>query len=128
MKIQTFRNKKGLIHGPDPKRIDCDREGILKVGNAEITVVPGGESIMPVLFYGATGEYAASFTDAFGEVFDLGRITVRGGRIVPPSDTAVELMELRCGYDEVRLESEQLKKKVTELEGIFDTDPLYFLT
>lgn len=126
MKIQTFRNMKGLIYGPDPKRIDCDRKGVLKVGNSEVTVAPGGDSIMPVLFYGATGEYPASFTDSEG-VYDLGRITVRGGRIVPPSDTAVEIMELRCGYDEVRLENEDLQKKITELEGIFDTNALNFL-
>ena len=126
MKIQTFRNMKGLIYGPDPKRIDCDRKGVLKVGNSEVTVAPGGDSIMPVLFYGATGEYPASFTDSEG-VYDLGRITVRGGRIVPPSDTAVEIMELRCGYDEVRLENEDLQKKITELEGIFDNNALNFL-
>lgn len=127
MKIKTFRNKKGLIYGPDPKRIDCDREGILKVGNAEITVAPGGESIMPVLFYGATGEYAASFTDVSGEVFDLDRVTLRGGRIVPPSDVAVELMELRCRADEAEAECEALRAKIKELEGIFDTDALNFL-
>ena len=54
MKIQTFLNGKGLIYGRDPKRIDCDRDGILKVGDTEINVSQGGDSLMPLLFYGAT--------------------------------------------------------------------------
>ena len=32
MKITTFNNMKGLIHGADPKRIGCDLGGILKIG------------------------------------------------------------------------------------------------
>lgn len=127
MKIQLFRNKRGLIHGKDPKRIECDKEGVLTIGNAKITVAPGGESIMPSLFYGATGEYAASFTDSEGKIYDLGRVTVRGGRIVPPSDTAVEIMELRCRADASEEECEALRAKTRELEGIFDTNALNFL-
>lgn len=32
MIIQTFKNMKGIIYGEDPKRIGCDKSGVLKIG------------------------------------------------------------------------------------------------
>ena len=63
MKIQTFKNLRGLIYGNDPKRIGCDKEGVLKIGSTEVTVSPEKEEIMPLLFHGCSGEYAATFTE-----------------------------------------------------------------
>lgn len=120
MRIQTFKNKKGLIHGPDPKRISGETDGILRIGSAEITVKANAESVMPMLFYGATGIYPATFTTKYGEKNDLGKVTVRNGWVQPPDDTAVELMELRVRADEA-------EAKIAELEGIFDTNSLNFL-
>lgn len=125
MKIQTFKNMKGLIYGPDPKRISCDVEGILKIGATEIEV--STDSIMPTLFYGATGDYDATFTDKLGRVYNLEKVAVRGGRIAPPSPTAVEIMDLRCRLDEKDTECELLREKIRELESIFDTNSLNFL-
>lgn len=127
MKIQTFLNGKGLIHGRDPKRIDCDRDGVLKIGATEISVLCGGDCIMPVLFHGATGDYAATFTDAQGDTYDLGKVEVRNGRINPPHPIAVELMEIRCRADILEKENTFLKQKVEELSNIFDTNSLNFL-
>ena len=127
MQIQTFMNGKGLIHGRDPKRIDCDRDGILKIGDTEISVCPGGYSIMPILFHGATGEYAATFTDAQGDTYDLGKLEVRNGRITPPRPIDVELMELRCKADVFEREVQYLRQRVEELSNIFDTNSLNFL-
>ena len=119
MKIQTFRNMRGLIHGSDPKRIGCDREGVLKVGNTEIAVTTEG-SIMPLLFGGCSGDYNATFTDSEGNVYELEKVAVRGGRIAPPPPTTVELMELRCRVD-------KLEASVEFLGNIFDTNSLNFL-
>lgn len=127
MQIQTFMNGKGLIHGRDPKRIDCDRDGILKIGDTEISVSPGGDSIMPILFHGATGEYTATFTDAQGDTYDLGKLEVRNGRITPPRPIDVELMELRCKADVFEREVQYLRQRVEELSNIFDTNSLNFL-
>lgn len=127
MKIQTFRNLKGMIHGSDPKRIGCDVEGVLKIGATEISVSSDGDSVMPTLFYGATGDYDATFTDKYGRVYNLEKVAVRGGRIAPPSPTAVEIMDLRCRLDEKDAECEFLRAKIRELEGIFDTNSLNFL-
>ena len=67
MKIQTFKNGKGIIHGNDPKRIGCDiKSGLLKIGNTEIKIPYGEDAIMPSLFHGATGDYNATFTDEQG--------------------------------------------------------------
>ena len=127
MKITTFKNMKGLIHGSDPKRIGCDKEGVLKIGNTEVTISPGADSIMPTLFHGATGDYEAVFTDSHGKVYHLEKVAVRGGRIAPPPPTAVEIMELRCRADAAEDECEALREKIRELENIFDTNSLNFL-
>jgi hypothetical protein len=127
MRIQTFRNGKGLIYGADPKRIGCAKEGVLKIGTTEISISPENESIMPLLFNGCTGEYNASFADKDGNTFALDRVVVRGGRIAPPPQSAVEFMELRCRIDELEAECERLEERCRELANIFDTNSLNFL-
>lgn len=126
MTITTFKNMKGLIHGKDPKRISCDTEGVLKIANTSLEVT-AGESILPTLINGGTGEYDATFTDSSGQVYDLGKVTIRGGRIMPPPPTDVEIMDLRCRADTAEDERDALREKVTELEHIFDTNALNFL-
>ena len=120
MKITTFRNMKGLIHGPDPKRIGCDRAGTLKIGTTVINISPGEDAIMPLLFNGCTGDYEATFTASGGVVYNLEKVAVRDGRIKPPSPATVELMELRLRQD-------KSEEEIEELKNIFDTDSLNFL-
>lgn len=127
MKIATFKNMKGLIHGSDPKRIGGDLEGVLKIGTTEISISPEADSIMPTLIHGGTGDYPAVFTDRLGREFDLGVVEVRGGRISPPPATAVEIMELRCRADAAEEECKALWQRVESLEKIFDTNSLNFL-
>lgn len=120
MKITTFRNMKGLIHGGDSKRIGCDRAGTLKIGTTVINISPGEDAIMPLLFNGCTGDYEATFTTSGGAVYQLEKVAVRDGRIKPPSPATVELMELRLRQDKSEEEIEGLK-------NIFDTNSLNFL-
>ncbi len=126
MKITVFKNMKGLIHGADPKRIGCDIAGTLKIGSAEISVSPEG-AMMPLLFNGCSGDYLATFTDSNGRVYELDKVAVRGGRIVPPPQTTVELMELRCRLDAAEKDIESLYDENRELKNIFDTNSLNFL-
>ena len=127
MILQTFKNKKGLIYGPEPKRIGCDKEGTLRIGTAEVSISPLAETIMPVLFNGSAGTYKATFTDKYGEVYDLGKIAIKAGRIVPPSDTAVELCELRYRAEVLEADNEAIRQEMRELRNIFDTNSLNFL-
>jgi hypothetical protein len=120
MKITTFRNMKGLIHGADSKRIGCDIAGTLKIGNTEINISPGEDAIMPLLFNGCTGDYEGTFTTKAGIVYKLEKIEVRDGRIKPPSPVTVELMELR-------LRTDRAEEKLEELSNIFDTNSLNFI-
>ena len=120
MKITTFKNMKGLIHGGDPKRIGCEVAGTLKIGKAEINISPGEDSIMPMLFNGCSGDYDATFTTSGGAVYKLEKVAVRGGWIAPPPPTTVELMELRCRADAA-------EERIEELSKIFDTNSLNFL-
>lgn len=120
MKITTFKNGKGLIHGPDPKRIGSDVAGILKIGKVEVNISAGEDAIMPLLFQGCTGDYDATFTTTGGKVYNLEKVAVRDGWIKPPSPTTVELMELRCRADAA-------EEKIEELSNIFDTNSLNFL-
>lgn len=120
MKITTFNNMKGLIHGGDSKRIGCDKAGTLKIGTAEINISPGEDAIMPLLFNGCTGDYKGTFTTKEGAVYKLEKIEVRDGRIKPPSPFTVELMELR-------LRTDRAEEKLEELSNIFDTNSLNFI-
>lgn len=124
MRITLFKNGKGLIHGDDPKRIGCDLEGVLKIGNTEVTV--SGTSIMPLLFHGVTGDYKATFTSG-DEVWELEKVAVRSGWITPPSQTTLELMELRCRAELAEAKVDLLEGKIRELSEIFDTNSLNFL-
>ena len=120
MRVQLFKNMSGLVYGGDPKRIGCDREGVLKIGTTEINITPNEDAILPLLFNGISGDYRATFTDKDGQVYELEKVAVRAGRVAPPPPTAVELMELRLRADEA-------EDKIRELEGIFDTNSLNFL-
>jgi hypothetical protein len=127
MRVQIFKNGKGLIHGADAKRIVCDIEGTLKIGAVEISISPEQESIMPVLFNGTSGVHSATFTSILGNVYELENVTIKGGRIVPPPQTSVELMELRCRTERLEEEFEAMQNELLELKNIFDTNSLNFL-
>ena len=127
MKIQTYKNLKGIIHGKTSKRITCDSSGTLQIGATEIKIVSGEEAILPLLFHGATGDYDATFTDVDGNVYKLNKVALRGGRILPPTAIEVELMELHCRADIAEADREALEKRVYILEHLFDTDALNFL-
>lgn len=120
MKLTLFKDLTGIVHGADPKRISCDRSGTLWIGETDIKAVAGVINILPSLYYGATGSYPAKFIDMGGTEYNLGTVTLKDGRIVPPSSYEVELMELRCRADEA-------EAKLKELSEIFDTDALNFL-
>lgn len=121
MKITLFKNMGGLIHGNDPKRMGCDVRGVLKIGKTEIGIIPTEKATMPMLFNGVSGDYDATFTTSEGKVYNLARVSVRGGWIQPPPPTTVELMELRCRLDAA-------EDKIDELDNIFETDSIDFLT
>jgi hypothetical protein len=127
VKIQTFSNRRGLIHGKDAKRICCDKKGVLKIGNAEISITHEAETVMPPLFGGCTGHYNATFTDEFGINYDLGMVSILGGRLAPPSPEAVEIMELRCKLEEIEKLCETMRERISDLSNIFDTNSLNFL-
>lgn len=127
MKIQLFKNMKGLIHGADPKRVGGDKAGTLKIGTVEISISPEADSIIPLLFGGCSADYNASFTDVEGKVYELEKVAVRGGRIAPPPATSVEFMELRIRLEEAEKECASLWEEIRELRGIFDTNSLNFL-
>lgn len=127
MKIQTFRDKRGIIHGSDPKRIGCDKSGVLKIGTTTIGISANIEAIMPLLYHGCSGNYDATFTTTDGTVYHLEKVAVRNGWIQPPSQVVLEIMDLRCREDALERENEALRAKVKELENIFDTNSLNFL-
>lgn len=128
MKIQTFNNGKGLIYGDDFKRIGCKIAGVLTIGRTEVSITPDEESILPVIANGSTGEHKASFKSDSGIVYDLGRVSIKGGRVIPPPQTTIELMELRCRVDDLEAECKALREENRVLSNIFDTDSLNFIT
>ena len=126
MNIQLFLNKKGIIHGNTYNRITCDVDGILKIGGTEITVLKNKDCVLPTLFYGASGDFDATF-ETGGEKYDLGKVAVRNGRISSPPSHLVEIMELHCREDIAEVERREMQKKIKNLENIFDTNSLNFI-
>ena len=127
MRIQTFNNNKGLIYGNDSKRIGCDIGGVLVIGATEIEISPGAEAVLPVLCNGSSGKIDAVFTASDGTVYNLDKVTLRGGRIVPPSETKLEFMELRSRIEILEGTCVELRAQIRELSNIFDTNSLNFL-
>lgn len=127
MKIQLFKNNKGMIHGSDPMRISSDIGGVLKIGTAKIEVKADTENVLPLLFNGCSGEYKATFTTDIGNVYELEKVTAKGGRILPPSRLAIELMELRSKCDVLEDKLSKMEEQIDYLSHIFDTDALNFL-
>lgn len=127
MKIQLFLNHKGLLYGGDSKRVTSQVDGTLKIGNTDITVKANQDCVLPLLFYGASGDYDALFTTTKGEVYNLEKVAVRSGRVIPPPASTVELMELHCRADQAELDREKIWEKIEELDNIFDTNSLNFL-
>ena len=127
MKIQLFKNGKGLIYGSDPKRIECDHEGVLEIGQIKVMIKPGTQSVMPLIANGSSGEYKATYTDVYGTVYTLKTVTVKKGLMHPPSKTAFDFMELTVRADMLEDRCEKLEDAVKELASIFDTNSLNFL-
>lgn len=127
MKLQLFKNKKGLIYGVDPRRISCEIEGVLKIGREEVKITKGEETVMPLLANGSTGEYKAIFTDASGNAYVLKSVIVKRGLIQPPSKSSLELMELNVRADMLEDRCAALEAEVARLDKIFDTNSLNFL-
>ena len=127
MRIQLFKNGKGLIYGTDSKRIGCDIAGTLNIGSVKIDVSASEETIMPQLFNGCSGTYNAVFTSVSGTVYQLERVTVKGGRIVPPSQSTLEYMEIQSRLELLESSIEAMRNEITELKNIFDTNSLNFL-
>ena len=125
MNIQLFRNKTGLIYGGDNKRIRCNEVGVLKIGDCQINV-SDEDCVMPLIFYGASGDYDATYITG-GNTYTLERVSVRNGRILPPSSERVELMELHVRADTADKERDDIKADIDKLKKIFDTDSLNFL-
>ena len=127
MKLQTFKNHKGLIYGKNAMRIICEMGGVLKIGANTIEILPNTETIMPLLSNGCTGEFKATFTDESGSVYDLGKVTLQGGKIAPPPEIEVEFAELHCRAEMLEAKCEALEDQIRELRNIFDTNSLNFL-
>jgi hypothetical protein len=127
MKITTFNNQTGLIFGSDPKRISCEKSGVLSICNTEINIAADTDEIMPMLCNGGTGDYDATFTDEHGVTYKLSSVTVRNGRIEAPSQMEVDIMELRLKAEGYERDIADLKAQIQELRNIFDTDSLNFL-
>jgi hypothetical protein len=126
MIIQLFCNSKALIYGEDNKRIYCDEEGTLKIGDTEINVKAKEECVLPLLFFGASADYKAQYVTPNG-IYDLGKVAVRSGRIKPAPSEKVEMMELHLRSDNADEERRKMKADIEKLKHIFDTNSLNFI-
>ena len=127
MKIQLFLDKTGLIHGTDTGKITASVDGTLTIGREKIEIKAHEDSTLPKLLGGSIGVCEAHFDAATGEKYTLNSVSVRGGYIVPPNALVAEIMELKRRADEAEKACREMRKKIHELEHIFDTNSLNFL-
>ena len=126
MNIRLFLNKTGIIYGDDNKRIECDQDGILTIGNTDILVKANEENVLPLLSYGATGDFAATYKTA-EETYKLGKVEVRHGRIISPPSHVIQVMELTSRVEVAEAEIARMNEKVEHLSHLFDTNALNFI-
>lgn len=139
MKLYTFSNKKCVIYGHDPTRLECEREGTLRIGATRIKVAPGEPISLPPL---PNGTYRPSFTGSDGTMYEGHETVVRGGRITSPPKEIIELFELRCKYETLEKETAkvigelkksvsdkfgEIDKEIEDLKSVFDTNSLNFI-
>lgn len=126
MKIILLSDKTAVISGGDPKRIQCEKEGVLSLGTAQIAVT-AEPSILPVLINGATGRHNATYTTTDGEVYTLTKVAINGGRVAPLAPSEAEIVELRLRADKAEAERDALRQELEDVRNIFDTNSLNFL-
>lgn len=128
MKLHLFSNKKCVIFGHDSTRLECEREGTLRIGATNIKVAPGEPISLPSI---ADGTYKPCFTDSDGTVYEGYVTVVRNGRITSPPKEALELFDLRCRYEELQTKMAEkfaiLDKEIEDLKSVFDTNSLNFI-
>lgn len=124
MKLYTFKNKKCVIFGSDVTRIECDKEGVLRIGATEINLSPGSQAVLPAL---ANGTYKPLFTEKNGTVYYGEPTVVKSGRLASPPQEIVELLELKSKYEVLEDDFETLRRDMDDLKKAFDTDALNFL-
>lgn len=127
MKITLFTNKTGLIHGDDPRHIHCEKPGVLEIGKVSVNISSDEGELFPNLFNGESLEHLATYTTEDGVEYNLGKIIIRRGWIGKPSDTQLELMDLRCRAETAEAERDAMRAEIEELKNIFDTNSLNFL-
>ena len=126
MIIQLFSNNRALIFGEDDKRLYCDKDGTLRIGDAEINIKAKEHCVLPLLFYGASADYKAQYVTPNG-TYDCGKVAVRNGRIISAPPEKVDMMELHLRSDNADEEREKMKADIEKLKRIFDTNSLNFI-
>lgn len=128
MKLYTFSNKKCVIFGHDPTRLECDKEGWLKIGATKIKVTPGESTNLPPI---VDGTYKPSLLASDGTVYEGYVTVVRNGRITSPPKETLELFDLRCRYEELQTKLAEkfaiIDKEIADLKSVFDTNSLNFI-
>ena len=86
-----------------------------------VGIKPDG-TVVIMLNDGRQEPYSAGMT-----MYELAEVTVKGGRLLPPSAVEVELMELRCNYEALETKCAEMSREIEELKHIFDTNSLNFI-
>ena len=128
MRLHVFKNGTSVICGYDTSVIESAISGTLTVGKTSFYI--RDKAAVPQF---GDGSYQASFISDSGKVYNVGFVSVSGGKIVPHRISAVEcelhhrLDELELRYDKLCAEHESLSEKYNELYEKYNTNALNFL-
>jgi hypothetical protein len=125
MILKIFKNGKGILYGEDKHSITSSVQGDLYIGSAHIRIEANKPSPVPSLLNGNGGVQKGTFIS--GKTYDLGKITIRGGRVVSPSADAIEMAELRARVDDFEEKIKKYDERMNSVLARFESDALGFL-
>ena len=127
MILTLFNNNRGMIRRDNPRRLISAYGGILKIGDSIVTIQAKTQTELPILCDGQTGEFAATFTDENGKVYNLFNVHLVDGRIATPSAELEQFVSLYIKAQSCDRMIERLQQEKQEAINALNNHPLKYL-
>lgn len=123
MTLHTFKDKTAIIIGGLFGEITSDRSGVLTIGKQTVNVTANVPASLPMLTDGIKSVKLLSGE----EVYTVGQVNVRYGRLVPQSYMSKSEIALKHRVDELEKNIALIFSELSRLDKKFDTNSLNFI-
>lgn len=127
MILILFNNSKGIVQYDESNKLASAHAGVLKIGDGIVTIQAKTQTELPILCNGKTGEFAATFTDENGKVYNLFNVHLVDGRIAAPSAELEQFVSLYIKAQSCDRMIERLQQEKQEAINALNNHPLKYL-